>query len=104
MPAREKRQSRRKRKGYHLIKRHTHRPRLMRDLRRRYALLETCECARGVGRKARLESARIARSIDKFEMREQRNGYERERYLGARLRSEPDRCEEERPEDRKGAL
>ena len=57
-----------------------------------------CQCARGVGHKARLdlESPRmIARSINKVDVREQRDGYELKRYPGARMCGEPGVCQEE---------
>ena len=46
-----------------------------------------------------MDSPRVARSVDKFEVREERDGDEREGYLSTRLCCEPDRCKEERPED-----
>ena len=51
-----------------------------------------------VGHKARLEGpARIARSINKFELREQQDYYRRKRYVDARLCGEPGGCQEVLP-------
>ena len=61
-----------------------------------------CKRASTLGREARLESAHIAHSVDRFEAREQRNNHEREGYLGIRMCSEPGYCKKERPEDDKG--
>ena len=57
-----------------------------------------CQCVRGVGHKARLDSEgprMIARSIDKVDVREQSDGYELKRLPGARMCGEPDVCHEE---------
>src|SRR6266849_5253136 len=48
-----------------------------------------------------MDSPRVACGVDKFEVREERGGHEREGYLTTRLCSEPDRNKEERPEDSK---
>jgi hypothetical protein len=48
-----------------------------------------------------MDNPRVAHSVDKFEVREERGGHEGEGYLSTRLCSEPDRCKEERPEDSK---
>ena len=48
-----------------------------------------------------MDSPRIARSVDKFEVREEHSGHKYEGYLTTGLCSEPDRYKEERPEDSK---
>ena len=48
-----------------------------------------------------MDSPRIARSVDKFEVREEHSGHKYEGYLNTGLCSKLDRCKEERPEDSK---
>ena len=49
----------------------------------------------GVSHKARLGDALITRSINKFQMHEQRDGYECKRYPGASLCGGPDGFQED---------